>query len=117
VQQTKNVKDYQGTSVMNYAEQRIPFTRIHEPLHLHPERDYKNSKTLIFKEFSRKTVDDDPYYPIGNEVNKTVFQKYKELAEKDRKIIIGGRLGNYTYYDMDKVIEAALNCYEKKIAI
>ena len=117
VQKTKNVKDYQGISVMNYAEQRIPFTRIHEPLHLHPERDYKNSKTLIFKEFSSKTKDDDPYYPIGNEVNKTVFQKYKELAEKDPKIIIGGRLGNYTYYDMDKVIEAALNCYEKKIAI
>ena len=57
----------------------------------------------------------EPYYPVNNEQNNTLFEKYRELAEKESKVIFGGRLGNYNYYDMDKVIEAALEMCEKEL--
>jgi UDP-galactopyranose mutase len=57
----------------------------------------------------------EPYYPVNNEQNNTLFEKYRELAEKESKVIFGGRLGNYKYYDMDKVIEAALEMCEKEL--
>lgn len=109
-------EDYQGTSVMNYANQDIPFTRIHEPKHLHPERDYPNDKTLIIKEFSEEANRDEPYYPIGGEKNRLVYNKYlKEIKETYPNVIIGGRLGDYKYYDMHHVIREALNVYSKDI--
>ena len=108
------VEDYQGTSVMNYADIEFPYTRIHEPRHLHPERRYSKKHTMIIKE---KSISDsqNPYYPIKSEENQKLFKKYKALAQKDKQLIIGGRLGDYAYYDMDKTIAAALHCYETEI--
>lgn len=108
-------EDFQGTSVMNYAESSIPYTRIHEPKHLHPERDYRVSKTVIFYETSRMSEIDDAYYPINNDRNRNLSAKYIEEAKKHGKMIFGGRLGEYAYYDMDKTILSALKCYKEKI--
>lgn len=106
--------DYQGTSVMNYADTDVDYTRIHEPLHLHPERYYKNTKSVIFYERSCENPD-DPYYPIKNEPNQELYQKYKKLSEGERDVIFGGRLGTYSYYDMDQVIGQALSIFETKL--
>ena len=109
-------EDYQGTSVMNYANQDIPYTRIHEPKHLHPERDYPSDKTLIIKEFSAEANREDPYYPIGGEKNRLLYNKYlKEIKKTCPNFIVGGRLGDYKYYDMHHVIREALNVYSKDI--
>lgn len=114
----KNYDDYQGTSVMNYANKEISFTRIHEPKHLHPEREYPKSKTLIIKEYSKEADREEPYYPIGGEKNKSLYKKYlTELNKIHPNIIVGGRLGDYKYYDMHHVIENALNLYNKKIKL
>ena len=109
-----DVDDYQGTSVMNYADPDIEYTRIHEPKHLHPERSYAGDETLIFYEYSR-TDPEEPYYPINNERNNKTLKKYKKLAKSEKNVVFGGRLGDYAYYDMDKTIMAALNCYEKEL--
>ncbi len=109
------VEDFQGTSVMNYADLKEPYTRVHEPKHLHLERRHAKH-SVIFYEFSKKAVDADPYYPIGSEKNREILRKYQNLAKQNQEIIIGGRLGDYAYYDMDKTIAAALSCYEKRIA-
>ena len=114
-EEVKNVNDYQGTSVMNYAEANVPYTRIHEPHHLHPERAHKINKTLIIKEFSKKDERDDPYYPIGGKSNQEIFNKYMEEVKKQKNIIVGGRLGDYKYYDMHHTIERALNIFETEL--
>lgn len=111
-QKVVNVEDFQGTSVMNFAEESVEYTRIHEPRHLHPERTYTKDKTIIFYERSKEDPN-NPYYPINTETNRTLYKKYRELADNEKDLIIGGRLGNYAYYDMDKTILAALNCYRK----
>ena len=107
-------EDFQGTSVMNFSDIEIPYTRIHEPRHLHPERNYTKKKTVVFYETS-VTDNDNPFYPINSNKNKEIFLKYKQMAENNGNAIIGGRLGDYAYYDMDKAVLAALNCYEDKI--
>jgi UDP-galactopyranose mutase len=107
-----DVEDYQGTSVMNYSDLDVKYTRIHEFKHLHPERKYSNLKSVIFYETTGYDPE-NPFYPINTERNKKLLQKYKELAHHERGVIIGGRLGDYAYYDMDKAILAALNCYKK----
>lgn len=111
----KNYEDHQGTSVMNYSNQEIEFTRIHEPKHLHPEREpYTQNQTLIIKEYSQKADRENPYYPMGGEENRELHQKYlDEVSTVYPNIIVGGRLGDYRYYDMDKVIEKALEAYKK----
>ena len=109
-----NVEDFQGTSVMNYADLDIDYTRIHEPKHLHPERKYNSDSTVIFYETS-KCDSNEPYYPVNNEVSRDRFLAYKKLAQKEKNVVIGGRLGDYAYYDMDKTILAALKCFEEKI--
>ena len=92
---------------MNYPELKFKFTRIHEPKHLHPERKY-GKKTLIIKEYPR--LDSNaPYYPINDIKNRSRHKKYKNYLNKNRKIIFGGRLADYAYYDMDMTILAALN--------
>ncbi|MEQ3664023.1 MULTISPECIES: UDP-galactopyranose mutase [unclassified Olleya] len=111
-----NYEDFQGTSVMNYGNQKIPYTRIHEPKHLHPERTYNLDKTLIIKEYSKEANREEPYYPIGGEVNKSLYAKYlKEVKKVYPNLIIGGRLGDYKYYDMHHVIENALDTYNNLI--
>ena len=110
-----DVEDFQGTSVMNYADLDVPYTRIHEPRHLHPERSYSKDKTIVFYETSRNDAS-APFYPIKTERNMLLLEKYTAMArdEADR-VIFGGRLGQYAYFDMDQTIGAALACFQKRI--
>ena len=99
-------KNYQGNAVVNYTEREVPYTRIIE--HKHFEFG-EQPKTVISREYpSEWQPGDEPYYPINNEKNNTLYEKYKELSIEQEKVIFGGRLGEYKYYDMDKVIESAL---------
>ena len=98
--------NYQGNAVVNYTEREVPYTRIIE--HKHFEFG-KQPKTVISREYSSEwNVGMEPYYPVNDEKNNALFARYKELADQEENVIFGGRLGNYKYYDMDKVIEAAL---------
>ena len=110
-----DVEDFQGTSVMNYAEESVPFTRIHEPRHLHPEASYTDKQTLIIKEVSMFDNGDNPYYPVNDEKNQELVIKYRAKAEKLKNIHISGRLGDYKYYDMHQTIENALDIYYSKL--
>ena len=102
-----NCTNYQGNAVINYTEYDIPYTRIIE--HKHFEFDTTSPKTIISKEYPSKwKLGDEPYYPVNNDKNNELYQKYKELADKEKNIYFGGRLGLYKYYDMDDTIEAAL---------
>lgn len=105
------VEDYQGTSVMNYADADIPYTRVHEFKHFHPERT-SVAHTLICREYSRFAKEgDEPFYPVNTPANTTLYERYRELARRESHVIFGGRLGAYRYLDMDASIEAALQCY------
>lgn len=105
--------NYQGNAVINYTEREVPYTRIIE--HKHFEFG-QQEKTVISREYSSEwKVGMEPYYPVNNEQNNARFEEYKKLAEKEDKVIFGGRLGNYQYYDMDKVIEAALELVKKEL--
>ncbi|CAK8716936.1 UDP-galactopyranose mutase [Candidatus Electrothrix aarhusensis] len=110
-----NVEDYQGNSVMNYAERSVPYTRIHEPRHLHPERTYSRDKTMIIKEYSVKKGENNPYYPITDPRNTEILSCYLQ-EKKKTNVVIGGRLGDYKYYDMDQTIETALSVYKHVIS-
>ena len=110
---TINSNDFQGTSVMNYSDLKDKLTRIHEPKHLHPERSAFNSKkTIIIKEFPCKN-DEEPYYPINDLKNRAIHRKYKDYLSKFNNLLIGGRLADYAYYDMDMTISAALKKFEQ----
>lgn len=109
--ETHDMDNYQGNAVVNYTEKEVPWTRIIE--HKHFEFG-KQEKTIISKEYSTEWKPGmEPYYPVNNNKNNELFLKYKELAEKEKNVIFGGRLGNYQYYDMDKVIIAALEATKK----
>lgn len=98
--------NYQGNAVVNYTEKEIPYTRIIE--HKHFEFG-KQEKTVISREYSSEwKVGMEPYYPVNDERNSKLYEEYRKLAEGEKNVIFGGRLGNYQYYDMDKVVEAAL---------
>ena len=98
--------NFQGNAVINYTDAEKPFTRIIE--HKHFEFGTQ-PKTVISREYSSEwKVGDEPYYPVNDEKNSALYAQYKALAEKEGKVIFGGRLGEYKYYDMDKVIESAL---------
>lgn len=105
--------NYQGNAVVNYTEREVPYTRIIE--HKHFEFG-TSDKTVISREYSSEwKVGDEPYYPVNDERNSSLYEKYKELAEKEKRVVFGGRLGAYKYYDMDKVILAALELAEKEL--
>jgi len=116
--ETLGVPDFQGTSVMNYADLDVPFTRIHEPRHLHPERsDYSLRQTVIMREFSRfATESDEPYYPIGSASDRSRLKCYRERADQERNVVFGGRLGSYQYLDMHMAIASALQTYRTTVA-
>ena len=100
-------ENYQGNAVVNYTEYEIPYTRIIE--HKHFEFDTITPKTVVTREYPDTwTKEKEPYYPINNDKNNELYEKYAKLAENDDKVIFGGRLGEYKYYDMDKVILEAL---------
>ena len=114
-------ENYQGNAVVNYTEYEVPYTRIIEHKHFEygaslgklPEGKALE-KTIITKEYPDTwNKKKEPYYPINNEKNNSLYEKYKKLADNDDKVIFGGRLGQYKYYDMDKVIEEALNLCKK----
>ncbi len=105
--------NYQGNAVINYTEREIPWTRIIE--HKHFEFG-TGEGTVITREYPAPwKKGDEPYYPINDERNNRLFERYQQLAQKERNVLFGGRLGQYRYYDMDKVIEAALAMVSKEL--
>ncbi|GAA1780714.1 UDP-galactopyranose mutase [Leucobacter iarius] len=116
-QEVLEVGDFQGTSVMNYAGSDVPYTRIHEFRHFHPERDYPTDKTVIMREYSRfANRDDEPYYPVNTPADRERLLKYRELAEQQNGVVFGGRLGTYQYLDMHMAIGSALSVFSNKVA-
>ncbi|MGW6443553.1 UDP-galactopyranose mutase [Lentzea sp. NPDC055074] len=119
-QEVLPIGDFQGTPVMNYNDADVPYTRIHEFRHFHPEREYPNDKTVIVREFSRAAEkDDEPYYPINTAEDRVKLERYRELAKKEaaeRNVLFGGRLGTYKYLDMHMAIGSALSVFDNKIA-
>ena len=108
--ETLDMENYQGNAVVNYTDADTPYTRIIE--HKHFEFGTQ-PKTVISREYSAEwKVGDEPYYPVNDEANGALYQQYKALAEGEEKVIFGGRLGEYKYYDMDRVIEAALAAWK-----
>jgi UDP-galactopyranose mutase len=109
--------DFQGTSVMNYADEDIPFTRIHEFRHFYPERDwYPKDKTVIMREYSRFAErGDEPYYPINTAADRARLLTYREMADREAGVLFGGRLGTYKYLDMHMAIGSALSMYDNRI--
>ena len=113
--------DFQGTPVMNYNDADVPYTRIHEFRHFHPERQeaYPADKTVIVKEFSRFAEDgDEVYYPINTPEDREKLKKYRELAaqeSRENKVLFGGRLGTYQYLDMHMAIGAALSLFDNHL--
>ncbi|MFD5243440.1 UDP-galactopyranose mutase [Amycolatopsis sp. NPDC058340] len=113
--------DFQGTSVVNYNDEEVPYTRIIEFRHFHPERKhYPNDKSVVFREYSRFAgEEDEPYYPINTPENREKLEAYRELAKaeaKDKNVLFGGRLGTYKYLDMHMAIGSALTAFDNKIA-
>ena len=105
--------NYQGNAVVNYTEYEVPYTRIIE--HKHFEYGTQE-KTIITREYPDSwNRDKEAYYPINNQKNNDIYDQYKQLAQNDKKVIFGGRLGQYKYYDMHKVIEEALECARKEL--
>jgi UDP-galactopyranose mutase len=109
--------DFQGTPVMNYADADVPFTRIHEFRHFHPERDwYPKDKTVIMREFSRFAGrGDEPYYPINTAADRDRLLAYREMAAREPGVLFGGRLGTYKYLDMHMAIGSALSMYDNRL--
>lgn len=114
-----DVADWQGTSVVNYTEAEVPWTRIHEFKHYHPEQKDVMSlgKTVIMKEFPKTwEPGDEPYYPVNTPESQALLEKYRAEADKIPNLVIGGRLGEYRYYDMDQSVARALEIAQKEIA-
>ena len=105
-----DVGDFQGTSVMNYADEDVPYTRIHEFRHFHPERDYPRDRTVVMRELSRFAApDEEPYYPVNTPADRERLLAYRELAKDEPDVFFGGRLGTYMYLDMHMAIGSALS--------
>lgn len=105
--------NYQGNAVVNYTDEDVPYTRIIEHKHF----EYGTQpRTVISREFSEEWAKgQEPYYPINDDQNQEIYQLYKALADTESKLILGGRLGDYKYYNMDQVIESALECVRKNL--
>ncbi|MDM0466712.1 UDP-galactopyranose mutase [Clostridium perfringens] len=107
-----NEENHQGNAVVNYTEYEVPYTRIIE--HKHFEYGIQE-KTVITKEYPVTwKKGDEPYYPVNNYTNNKKYEKYKEMADREDKVIFGGRLAEYKYYDMHNVIDRALECSKKE---
>lgn len=109
--------DFQGCPVMNYGDLAVPYTRIIEFRHFHPERNYQQERSVIFREFSRfATREDEPYYPINSTADRDILTAYRALAKKEQQVFFGGRLGTYKYLDMDMAIASALTAVDNTLA-
>ena len=108
------VKDFQGAAVMNYPDEDVSYTRIHEFKHLHPERAVLNKdRTLISYEYPLAFHEDmERYYPVNDPENQAKLKAYETLAAGKKGVVLGGRLGAYKYWDMDKAIENALSTFD-----
>lgn len=110
------IADFQGTPVMNYADADVPYTRIHEFRHFHPERAYPRDATVIMREYSRfADRDDEPYYPVNTSADRQRLLAYRELAAGESGVFFGGRLGSYQYLDMHMAIASALSLVDHKV--
>ncbi len=111
--------DFQGTTVVNYNDADVPYTRILEFRHFHPERDYPTDKTVIVKEYSRFAgPGDEPYYPVNTPENRAKLVRYRELVRKETanaNVVFGGRLGTYKYLDMHMAIGSALTMFSNRL--
>ena len=108
--------DFQGTSVMNYSDVEVPWTRIHEFQHLHPERENNSGHTVIMKEYSRRAErHDEPYYPINTHEDRSSVLQYREAAKAETNVLFGGRLGTYKYLDMHMAIASALSMFDRDV--
>jgi UDP-galactopyranose mutase len=115
-QQVLAVGDFQGTPVMNYADAEVPYTRIHEFRHFHPERSYPSDKTVIMREYSRFAQgDDEPYYPVNTAADRAMLTAYRARQDAEQSVVFGGRLGTYQYLDMHMAIGAALSAWDNKV--
>ena len=111
------IEDFQGCSVMNYPDADVPFTRIHEFRHFHPERDYTKDATVIMREYSRfANKGDEPYYPVNTSVDREKLLAYRDLAKGENNVLFGGRLGTYKYLDMHMAIASALTKVDEAVA-
>ncbi len=114
--EVRDVDDFQGTAVVNYADEDVPYTRILEFKHFNPERTHLPGKTVIVHEYSRfATEDDEPYYPVNTAEDRAKLLKYRELAKLEPMVLFGGRLGTYKYLDMHMAIGSALSMYDNKL--
>ncbi|CUP22512.1 UDP-galactopyranose mutase [Bacteroides xylanisolvens] len=111
--------NFQGNAAVNYTDRETPWTRIIEHKWFEFGKDSEGNdlpKTVISREYSSEwKVGDEPYYPVNDDKNGALYQKYKQLAKKETKVIFGGRLGEYKYYDMDAVIDSALKCAGERL--
>ena len=111
------VGDFQGTSVMNYADLDVPYTRIHEFKHFHPERESPADATVIMREYSRFAESaDEPYYPVNRPADRDRLLRYREFMTEEPDVFFGGRLGTYQYLDMHMAIGSALSMVENRLA-
>ena len=111
--------NFQGNAAVNYTDRETPWTRIIEHKWFEFGKDDEGNdlpKTVISREYSSEwKPGDEPYYPVNDEKNGALYSKYRELAQKEKKVVFGGRLGEYKYYDMDAVIASALDMCEKEL--
>ncbi len=111
--ETLDISEFQPVAVVNYNERQVPYTRIIE--HKHFEFG-KQPRTVITREYPQNwAIGDEPYYPVNDDKNNELYAKYQELAQKEKNVVFGGRLGQYKYFDMDKCIESALSFCEKEL--
>ena len=118
-QEVLNIGDFQGTSVMNYPDMDVPYTRIQEFKHFHPERKdvYESDKTVIMREFSRfANREDEPYYPVNTPTDRDGLLAYRELTRGEKDVHFGGRLGTYQYLDMHMAIGSALSLWNNSLS-
>lgn len=115
-QEVLPVADFQGTSVMNHADLEVPFTRVHEYRHLHPERNHPRDRTVIVREYSRRaTSADEPYYPVNTAADRETLRRYRARAAAETGVVFGGRLGTYRYLDMHMAIASALGVVDNAL--
>ena len=114
--ETLDCPNYQGNAVINYTDAETPYTRIIEHKHFEFGSTAPGTKTVISREYSAEwRPGDEPYYPVNDEANNELYARYKALADAEPHVVFGGRLGEYRYYDMDKVIESALACVDVQL--
>ena len=110
-QEVVDTPNYQGNAVVNYTERSVPYTRVIEHKHFEMFGDevYRCPKTVISREYSTEWNDGmEPYYPINDERNNALYRQYKALADAEQRVIFGGRLAEYRYYDMAPIVERVL---------